>query len=228
MKNRIIQCLLLLASPVALAGSDFGAVNEDEVIMPSAQPITGQPSAMTQQVGQYDLVWLQSGVKGQSSPIPLIEAVRALAPDVFDILIDSAVDTSAMVHWRSGTITSALKEVASQAGAKYRVSRGSVLVESLHLEPSRPQQRLAWPRFTPSLPVASTSPVIAQKYAAKSQPVLAPAAKQVVIQKTTPSMEVEYDSEVVSISPSATKKPVVVVVTKAGVALQPALQTDIW
>lgn len=154
MKNTLLKCLLLVASPLSIAGSDFG--NIDVNLNPQEELVQATPFVNAQPIASYDKVWLQGGVKGQSVPIPLVEALRALVPDALDILIDSDVNASSMVKWSSGTITSALKEILTQSEAKYRMNQGTMLVETLSFSDKKPQQRLAWPRFMPSIeePVA--------------------------------------------------------------------------
>lgn len=172
MRNRLMHFLLLAAaSPVVLAGSDFGTINaaDADIVAPLASTLQSPPATLN--VAQYDSMWLHGGVKGQGSPIPLIEAVRALVPEVFDILIDSDINISTMVHWQSGTMTTALTEIFVQSNAKYRISEGTLLVEPLAIPLNRPHQTLAWPRFIPSAPVT-----VARRAPTQTKPMVSIAA----------------------------------------------------
>jgi hypothetical protein len=149
--------MLMLATYAANAGSAFGVTepraDNNQVVQADHQI---KENFTEVDAAKNDAMWLHGAVHGQQNPIPFIEAVRALAPDALDILIDSSISTSIMVKWGGGTVKTALNEVMSQASAKYRISRSTVLVVPTIPAPGRLEQKLAWPRFMP-VSVAPTS-----------------------------------------------------------------------
>jgi hypothetical protein len=101
------------------------------------------------ETSQSGSMWLYGRVYPQTTPIPFLEAARALIPNQIGILISQNLDGNTLVTWTDGTIKTALKEIMTVAEASYRISDRGIQIDSV--KPTKSIQQIAWPRFVPTI-----------------------------------------------------------------------------
>lgn len=144
MQKCLVFFLLAAASASSPASPDTGPIERltDKPALQAGKQKNQQGEKTVNP--KWDSVWLQAGVTGQSTPVPLTEALRALIPERLTVILKSDVDAATAVTWGPGTIITALNDVTSKANTRFAVAgNGYIVIGALPMAAETPLVNIA-------------------------------------------------------------------------------------